>query len=152
MKREIRHFHVVVGQQRQRNVQKSVKHMIDINLFLFQRPRCRRLLAGPVQTPDFSWAEPINSNKGRLKLFRLAELIQAPLQLSKVQKAKNANFQVKLLTKYVIIIYALGSVHEKFGLWIKAVPENRSLSPPRVAFSRVGWFSRALSFRSLYYP
>ena len=54
MKREIRHFHVVVGQQRQRNVQKSVKHMIDINLFLFQRPRCRRLLAGPAQTPDFS--------------------------------------------------------------------------------------------------
>ena len=27
-----------------------------------------------------------------------------------------------------------------------------SLSPPRVAFSRVGWFSRALEFRSLYYP
>ena len=29
---------------------------------------------------------------------------------------------VKLLTKYVIIINALGSVHEKFGVWIKAVP------------------------------
>ena len=28
---------------------------------------------------------------------------------------------VKLLTKYVIIIYALGSVHEKIGVWIKAV-------------------------------
>ena len=27
-----------------------------------------------------------------------------------------------------------------------------SLSPPRVAFSRVGWFSRALAFRTLYYP
>ena len=27
-----------------------------------------------------------------------------------------------------------------------------SLSPPRVAFSRVGWFSRALAFCSLYYP
>ena len=27
-----------------------------------------------------------------------------------------------------------------------------SLSPPRVAFSRVGWFSRALAFRSPYYP
>ena len=24
--------------------------------------------------------------------------------------------------------------------------------PPRVAFSRVGWFSRSLAFRSLYYP
>ena len=27
-----------------------------------------------------------------------------------------------------------------------------SLSPPRVAFSRVGWFSHALALRSLYYP
>ena len=31
---------------------------------------------------------------------------------------------VKLLTKYVIIINALGSVHEKFGVWIKAVPSR----------------------------
>ena len=31
---------------------------------------------------------------------------------------------VKLLTKYVIIIYALGSVHEKFGDSIKAVPKS----------------------------
>ena len=31
---------------------------------------------------------------------------------------------VKLLTKYVIIIYALGSVHEKFGVSIKAVPKS----------------------------
>ena len=30
---------------------------------------------------------------------------------------------VKLLTKCGIIIYALGSVHEKFGVWIKAVPK-----------------------------
>ena len=32
---------------------------------------------------------------------------------------------VKLLTKYVIIIYALGSVHEKFGVLLKAVPKSR---------------------------
>ena len=31
---------------------------------------------------------------------------------------------VKLLTKYVIIINALGSVHEKFGVKIKAVPSR----------------------------
>ena len=31
---------------------------------------------------------------------------------------------VKLLTKYVIIIYALASVHEKFGVRIKAVPKS----------------------------
>ena len=29
----------------------------------------------------------------------------------------------KLLTKYVITIYALGSVHEKFSVWIKAIPK-----------------------------
>ena len=33
-----------------------------------------------------------------------------------------------------------------------SVVPHFSLFPPRVAFSRVGWFSRALAFRSLYYP
>ena len=37
---------------------------------------------------------------------------------------------VKLLTKYVIIIYALGSVHEKFGVWIKAVPKSPKATFP----------------------
>ena len=32
---------------------------------------------------------------------------------------------VKLLTKYVIIIYALGSIHEKFDVRMKAVPKSR---------------------------
>ena len=31
---------------------------------------------------------------------------------------------VKLLAKYAIIIYALGSVHEKFGVRIKPVPKS----------------------------
>ena len=31
---------------------------------------------------------------------------------------------VKLPTKYGLIIYALGSVHEKFGVYIKAVPKS----------------------------
>ena len=31
---------------------------------------------------------------------------------------------VNPLTKYVIIIYALGLVHEKFGVCIKAVPKS----------------------------
>ena len=31
---------------------------------------------------------------------------------------------VKLLTKYVIKIHGLGSVHKKFGVWIKAVPNS----------------------------
>ena len=44
---------------------------------------------------------------------------------------------VKLLTKYVIIISALGSVHEKFGVWIKAVP--KSLGRAR----RKEWLSRS---------
>ena len=44
-KREIRHFHVVVVQRRQRNVQKSVMHVQSLcfaylNLLLFCRRRC----------------------------------------------------------------------------------------------------------------
>ena len=31
---------------------------------------------------------------------------------------------VKLLEKYIIIIYALGSANEKFRVWIKAIPES----------------------------
>ena len=39
---------------------------------------------------------------------------------------------VKLLEKYVIIIYALGSVHVKFGVWIKAIPKSlHSRNPGR---------------------
>ena len=46
-KREIRQFHVVVVQRRQRNVQKSVMHVQSccfacLNLLLFCRSRCRR--------------------------------------------------------------------------------------------------------------
>ena len=46
-KREIRHFHVVVVQRRQRNVQKSLIHVqtccfANLNLLLFCRSRCRR--------------------------------------------------------------------------------------------------------------
>ena len=45
--REIRHFHVVIVQRRQRNVQKSVMHVqsccfASLNLLLFCRSRCRR--------------------------------------------------------------------------------------------------------------
>ena len=36
--------------------------------------------------------------------------------------------------------------------WALSVVPHFSLSPPRVAFSRVGWFSRVLPFRSLFYP
>ena len=44
---------------------------------------------------------------------------------------------VKLLTKYVIIIYALASVHEKFGVRIKAVPKSLQRRN-----SRPGWAKR----------
>ena len=47
IKREIRKFHVVVVQQRQRTVQKSVMHVkkccfVNLNLLLFRSSRCRR--------------------------------------------------------------------------------------------------------------
>ena len=40
------------------------------------------------------------------------------------------SISIKLLRKYVIIIYALGSVHEKFGIWIKAVPKSPKATFP----------------------
>ena len=61
---------------------------------------------------------------------------------------------VKLLTKYVIIIYALGSVHEKFGVWIKAVPKSlqrrnsrpgrakRTAEPFQIEIGVPNWFKR----------
>ena len=36
--------------------------------------------------------------------------------------------------------------------WALSVAPHFSLSPPRVAFSCVGWFSRVLAFHTLYYP
>ena len=53
----------------------------------------------------------------RPKLFRPAELIQMLILIPAELKML---ISVKLLSKYVIIIYAL---HEKFGVWIKAVPK-----------------------------
>ena len=62
-KREIRHFHVVVVQRRQRNVQKSVLHVpsccfAKINLLLFCRSRCLR--------HSLSWVHIISSPMGPL--------------------------------------------------------------------------------------
>ena len=48
---------------------------------------------------------------------------------------------------------SLGLVVDLFFLPVNQIAVSHfSLSPPRVAFSRVGCFSRALAFRSLYYP
>ena len=42
-----------------------------------------------------------------------------------------------VLTKYVIRIYALGSVHEKFGVWIKGVPKSMQGRKERVSRSKL---------------
>ena len=50
---------------------------------------------------------------------------------------------VKLLTNYVIIIYTLGSVHEKFGVWIKAVPKSLQIKgeiPGRECLKCLGYW------------
>ena len=49
--------------------------------------------------------------------------IKNQFQPNKIQKEKNARFGW-VLAKDVIIIYALGSGHEKFNVWIKAIPES----------------------------
>ena len=61
----------------------------------------------------------------------------------------------KMLAKYlIIIIYALGSVHEKFGVWIKAVPKSlqrwnsrqgqakRTAEPFQIETGVPNWFRR----------
>ena len=60
-----------------------------------------------------------------------AKLIQTPILIpvNLVQKTKMF-ISVKLLRKHVIIIYALGSLHEKFGVWIKAVPKSPKATFP----------------------
>ena len=67
-----------------------------------------------VQTPNFSWAE-LNSNLDGPKLTKTT--------CKKTRKPK-------LLVKYVIIIYALGLAHERFGVWIKAVPKTKFPAKP----------------------
>ena len=77
-KRELRRFHVVVVQRRQRNVQKIVMHVQSccfayLNLLLFSSPRCRRrrccssslLHLSVVETVENqSWHWALRSDKG----------------------------------------------------------------------------------------
>ena len=45
-------------------------------------------------------------------------------------KRQKIFISIKLLTKYMIIIYALGLVHEKFSVRIKAVPKTKFPARP----------------------
>ena len=70
-RREIRHFHVVVVQRRQRNVQKSVMHVssccfANLNLLLFRRSRSRhrrRCLSSLLRSSKYcTWATSLNAS------------------------------------------------------------------------------------------
>ena len=80
----------------------------------------RLIMLGPVQTPIFSWAE-LNWNKGRPKSRKSRLLIQTPNLIHLMQKKSKCQCLSGKVwiwrtghLKYVIIIYALGSAHEKF--------------------------------------
>ena len=86
-------------------------------------------LKASFQTPIFSWAE-LNSNLDRPKCTKVRLLFQTP-NLKAVLQPFLKHFQF-LLQKYVIIIYAFGSAHEKFGVWNKAVSklfQSRNIRP-----------------------
>lgn len=70
--------------------------------------------------PSFSWAK-LNSNLDWLKLTKVRLLIQMLfiLAIPNTSPVK----PVKLLAKYILIIYTLRLAHEKYGIWIKAVPK-----------------------------
>ena len=70
-RREIRYFHVVVVQRRQRNVQKSVMHVssccfANLNLLLFRRSRSRhrrRCLSSLLRSSKYcTWATSLNAS------------------------------------------------------------------------------------------
>ena len=91
---------------------------------------------GPAQTPNFY--EPnliqIKANPDyldRKNCFRRRSYYSSRTKLIR----RKMLISVKLLTKYVIIIYALGSVQEKFGVWIKAVQSRSKVEIP----DRAGW-------------
>ena len=76
--------------------------------------RLTRFFIGPVQTPNFSWAEP-NSNWGQPKLFRPAELFQTPI-LTPAElnsKGEECSFRSNCLQKNGIGIFVLRSI----GRW-----------------------------------
>ena len=97
---------------------------------------------GPFHTPNFSWAE-LNSNLDRPKLTKVRQLIETSNLIS---RSTAVPYTVRLLlAKYVIIIhviYALGSAHGKFGVWIKTVtqPFLRRNSRPSQAGRTAGPF------------
>ena len=55
--------------------------------------------------------------------FRPAELIQTPILIAPELRSKGEN-SVKPAYKIHYDNFALGSIHEKFGVWIKAVPNS----------------------------
>ena len=67
----------------------------------------------PDYTPNFSGAEP-NSNGGPTQTIYCGWIDSDAMML----------ISVKLLTKYIVKMYALGSVHEKYGVGIIAVPKS----------------------------
>ena len=57
----------------------------------FKYPCGPRHTLGPVQTPNFLWAEPY-SNQGRLQLFRPAEVIQTLILIPAELYSKGEKF------------------------------------------------------------
>ena len=74
----------------------------------------------------------ITNSRFTRRSFHEPNLIRIKADPSYLDRRKML-ISVKLLTKYVMKIYALGSVHETFGVWIRAVPKSlqRRNSRPR---------------------
>ena len=82
-----------------------------------------------IRRRTFSWAE-LNSNLACPKLAKVRLLSQTSNLIQFEPRLLVKNRKPKLLVKYVIIIYALGSAHERFGVWIKAVPKAKFPAEP----------------------
>ena len=89
--------------------------------------------------------------------LRPAKLIQTPMLIAaelSSRKAKNAHFGQNFYKIVVLIIYGLGLVHEKFGVWIKTIPKlfqrwnsrlgeaKRTAEPFQIEIGVPNWFRR----------
>ena len=85
---------------------------------------------GPVQTPNFSWAEP-NSTYGWSKLFRPAELIEMPILIAAERRSKGA--KCSFWSNCLQSMY--NNLCISFGTWkVQRLNQSHSKVTPKAKF------------------
>ena len=97
----------------------------SIGRTIYERTRCWRTRNGQGIALEWYWKWKKSTSGHNKYLLKYWMNSDADLNSSQTKfKRTKMLILVKLLAKYIIIIYALGSVHEKFSFWIKANPKS----------------------------